>query len=173
MAAITVHDLRAENERLEKDANRARHANRSLRQKMDEMAAAGVEMFAMLGTAFLSAAAMEKYRSDKDNKVPNVMGMPLDAIGGSVLTVIGLMEWAGDQSGIVEAVGEGMLASFAARQGAQMGADSRKKSGNKVAGDPAAVGALPAAGQGGYGPQAFQQFLTGIPQGAPAPQAQG
>jgi hypothetical protein len=93
-----------------KELSRDKEAMSRLRAKAKEKAEETVETAAVIGGGAL-AGYIEASYPDKE-----FMGVNAGLAGGAVLTVVGLMGWAGRSSHIVGAAGEGMLAYEAGRR---------------------------------------------------------
>lgn len=82
----------------------------NLKAKAKEKAEATVETAGVIAGGALSGYLEAKY-SDQD-----LWGINYGLAGGALLTVVGMMQWAGKSSNIVGSVGEGMLAYEAGRR---------------------------------------------------------
>lgn len=107
---------------------RLKNANKRLRDTISESVEGTVETAAVIGGGALGGYVQSEY-PDKE-----VMGVNINLAAGAVLTVTGIMGWAGAQSNMVGSVGEGMLAyeagrRVAERDGASAGIGARLSSG--------------------------------------------
>lgn len=106
---------------LEKAAESAKRALARTRQEAKLAVQSGVKTGVGMGSAF-GVSYIEARYPDK----AKVFGLDVSLLIGVGATAAGALGYAGDKetNDVVEAIGNGALAAFAAKKGAQMGADA-------------------------------------------------
>jgi hypothetical protein len=111
----------------EEDNMRLRRKLDRLGSKSKEAMATGLKVTVATGSAFGLAWLEARYPERKE-----IMGMPLAAVVGGGALVAGAAGWAGaENAAILEAVGVGGLAAWAASRGKDSGEEARQKAEQK------------------------------------------
>jgi hypothetical protein len=112
----------------------AEQDNLRLQRKLDRLGAkskeavqTGLKVTVSTGSAFGLAYLEARYPERKE-----IMGMPLSAVVGGGALVAGAAGWGGgENTAILEAMGMGGLAAWAAARGKEAGEESRQKAEQK------------------------------------------
>lgn len=114
--------MKKELAKAEKEKERAMARLSRIREENEDTLSSATRTAMTMGGALAMAWWKGRYPDKSD-----ILGIDAALVVGGGLAIASIMGWAGDQDLIVESLGNGALATFAATKGLEFGNDARLK----------------------------------------------